>query len=188
MNAYARKILLSDAPGRVAIACLLLNCVCIAAISGTDSRTRTDGHAESGGSVFGSSAALISAIEARWPGAAAKNRSGSLESLTIPDQYANDENLRFLSEMPYLTNLTVFIRSSDHAITALGVTALDTITNLTVLKLQCSVALDPGILKAVSRIGRLQSFALNRATPPQEEYACLTNLAHLKSATGRIHP
>ena len=123
---------------------------------------------------------LLQHIERDFPGYVVRGPGGGVYALTLPNRYASDAALTSVGELADLSELTIFSQAHAGDITALGLARLQSLTNLDTLTIQCQTTLNPGLLRAVCTLATLRNLTLNRALPPAAEYACLTNLTHLR--------
>ncbi len=124
--------------------------------------------------------ALMRALEEHSPSFVVRDQGGAVRALTIPYDYATDQNLSLLAEFHELAGLTLFLAPRRATLTTNGIAALGHVKRLQSLRIQCARDLNPGLLSTACQLTTLRSLTLNGAPPPAQEYCYLTNLTNLK--------
>jgi hypothetical protein len=123
---------------------------------------------------------FISDVEAQSLPEVEHDGEGWPRSLTLRGRYACDRSLVLASYASSLRSLTIQGTNTATACTERGVASLETLTNLTTLKILCTGPLQAGFFKGICQLRNLRELQLTAALPPSQEYLCLSKLNELR--------
>jgi len=104
--------------------------------------------------------------------------SGNVVSLTLRQEFSNDQNLMIVNGFASLQRL-VLMPVKSNRLTEQGIASLGGLTNLVALQLNCGATLPDGVFQGVCNLRQLQYLGLTAACPPLAELNSITNLGNL---------